>query len=482
MVDGRRAIAQTRYMELPRGIAVVDAGFTNTKILLFSAAGELIAQRTAASAHVEGPPYRHTDPDPMVQMMRAALPELDRILPIDAVVPCAHGAALACLASDGSLAMPVMDYTAEPPEEIVADYKKIMPSFAESGCPLLPMALTHGLQLYWQQRVFPEEFASITNVMPWIQYVAFRLAGRAVIEITGMSCQSHLVDVMHGGLSSLVCKQGWKSLFPPMVKAWETIGDLKPEFRGGNFRGVGRVLAGIHDSSANYLRYLAGGLDRFTLVSTGTWSICLDNTTAIGALREELDTVSNTDIFGRTVATSRFFGGKEFEILAGPAPVAGRSLDHVTSFVERNIMALPSFTWSSGPMPGSGNRGRILGECQDAERASLASLYCALMVSEQLDAIGARHRVIVDGPFASNPVFLAVLAQLRGGQKLFASELRHGTAAGAACLALMAGERLPRIELQLAPVAAPGIEGLEHYQGLWKKSARVGTAVRLDGV
>jgi sugar (pentulose or hexulose) kinase len=457
--------------ELPRGIAVIDAGFTNTKIVLFSAAGELIAQRNEASHHAEGPPYRHTNPEPMVQMMRAALPELDRVLPIDVVVPCAHGAALACLAGDGSLAMPVMDYTAEPPAEIVADYEKIMPDFAESCCPLLPMALTHGLQLYWQQRAFPERFARITNVIPWIQYVGFRLAGRAATEITGMSCQSHLIDVAHGGPSSLVRKQGWQSLFPPMVKAWETIGHLKPEFRGENFRGGAGVLAGIHDSSANYLRCLAGGLDRFTLVSTGTWSICLDSSTAIAELREELDTASNTDIFGRAIATSRFFGGKEFEILAGTKE-ALPSLNQVALLVSRNVMALPSFTCSSGPMPGSGGRGRILGACDDAERASLASLYCALMVSEQLDAVGSRHNVIVDGPFATNPVFLAVLAQLRCGQKVFASELRDGTAAGAACLALMAEGRLPRIELQLAPVAPPSIGGLERYQAIWKKRAR----------
>ena len=79
------------------------------------------------------------------------------------VVPTAHGAAMACLDADGNLALPVMDYTSEPPPEIVAEYKKIMPSFAEAFCPLLPLAITHGLQLYWQMRMWPEDFAKVTH-------------------------------------------------------------------------------------------------------------------------------------------------------------------------------------------------------------------------------------------------------------------------------------------------------------------------------
>ena len=78
----------------PRGIAVVDVGYTNTKIALFSPEGEVLAERKAQSRHVPGPPYLWIDPEPMVALCRSALPELDAILPIDAVVPTAHGAAI----------------------------------------------------------------------------------------------------------------------------------------------------------------------------------------------------------------------------------------------------------------------------------------------------------------------------------------------------------------------------------------------------
>lgn len=458
---------------LPRGIAVTDVGYTNTKLVLFSPDGQPVAERKAASAHRAGPPYRWIDPEPMVAFLAAAFAELDAILPVDVVVPSAHGAALALLKADGSLAMPVMDYQSEPPAGIVAEYRKVMPRFAECYCPLLPLALTHGLQLYWQQRAWPEQFAQAETIIPWIQYVSFRLSGRAVTEITSMSCQTHLMNVADGGLSSLVKAQGWASRFPAMAKAWEAIGTLKPEFRGPGFRGAGEVLAGIHDSSANYVRYLAGGFGQFTLLSTGTWSISFDTAATVSDLREDYDTATNTDIFGRNVATSRFFGGKEYELVAGEAVNAAPRLDDLAAFIADGVFALPSFSGSAGPMPGTEGRGTIIGEVSSAAgRASLASLYCALMVSEQLDHVKSRHDIIVDGPFAQNPVLMAVLAQLRPGQRVLASALRDGTTAGAACLALMRDGRLPHIGIKAAQARPAGLEGLADYQRRWKGLAQ----------
>jgi len=90
------------------------------------------------------------------------------------------------------------------------------------------------------------------------------------------------------------------------------------------------------------------------------------------------------------------------------------------------------------------------------------------MCDQSLAAIGSKGSVIVDGPFAANPIFLSILADLRQNQNVFASALRDGTPAGAAILALMEGDgRLPRITLDLAPIAPPGIAGLEDYARKW---------------
>ncbi len=457
----------------PRGIAVVDVGFTNTKIALFTPQGEMLAERKAPSRHVPGPPYLWIDPEPMVALCCEALPELDLILPIDAIVPSAHGAAMACLDAAGELALPVMDYTSEPPPAIVADYQKIMPSFAEALCPLLPLALTHGLQLYWQQRMWPEAFAKVATLLPWIQYVGFRLSGVAVTEISSMACQTHLLNSRTQVPSMMAQSLGWDRLYAPRAKAWETIGRLKPEFRGENFQGEGRVLGGVHDSTANFMRYVCAGLDRFTLVSTGTWSISFDPSTSVDVLDPARDTNTNTDVLGRSVCCSRFFGGKEFEAVSDGAPASAATLGCVARLVARGTRAIPSFTLTSGPVPDSGGRGRVEGPgaSGDEEKASLAALYCAQMVSEQLDAIASKDDIIVDGPFSQNPVLLAVLAQLRPRQKVKASALRDGTTAGAAAIAMIDEGRLPTIGLQLTDIAPAAVSGLEAYHRAWQASA-----------
>ena len=124
-------------------------------------------------------------------------------------------------------------------------------------------------------------------------------------------------------------------------------------------------------------------------------------------------------------------------------------------------------------MPHSGGKGKVIGEKPSSaeQRASLASLYCALMVSESLDAIGSRHDIIVDGPFSKNLIFLEVLAQLRQGQKVLASDLRDGTTAGAACLALMPDGRLPHVPLLLTTIASQNLSSLAEYQTKWQELA-----------
>jgi sugar (pentulose or hexulose) kinase len=460
--------------EALRGTAVVDAGYTNTKVMLFGPDGAILAERRVASRHPKGPPYQHIDHAVLADLCREALPALDQILPVDAIVPTAHGAALALLDDRGELALPVMDYIEEPPPEIVASFKKVEPPFSEVFCPLLPMALTHAMQLYWQARAFPQDFARVKTIIPWIQYVGYRLSGKPVCEISSMSCQTMLVDVKTGGPSSLAIAEGWAPRYAPYAKAWEEIGTLLPEFRGTSFRGKARVLAGVHDSTGNYVRYLAGGLGPFTLVSSGTWLISFDTSTPFQALDPSRDTNTNTDVFGRQVACSRFFGGKEFEVLSENAPAEAASLEAVTRLMAQGTLALPSFTKSAGPMPGTGDKGRITGPQPQSleERASLAALYCALMCDQQLNAVKSKHQIVVDGPFAQNPVFLSILAALRPKQKVLASDLRDGTTAGAAVLARINDRNeLPHVAIALRPVEAPSIKGLKLYAETWLATA-----------
>ena len=93
------------------------------------------------------------------------------------------------------------------------------------------------------------------------------------------------------------------------------------------------------------------------------------------------------------------------------------------------------------------------------------------MVSAQLDAVESHNQIIVDGPFAKHPIFLSLLAQLRRDQPVFASDMRDGTAAGAACLALLNDLKLPHLNLDMLAVLQSELIGLEIYHEEWFECA-----------
>jgi glycerol kinase len=92
-------------------------------------------------------------------------------------------------------------------------------------------------------------------------------------------------------------------------------------------------------------------------------------------------------------------------------------------------------------------------------------------MSESLDALHSNHTIIVDGPFSQNEVFLKLLASLRPNQSIFASQLRDGTATGAACLALMPDGLLPKIDINMCEVKPAPLD-LSTYQTRWRKEVQ----------
>ena len=466
-------MVDTQMSNTPRGIAIVDVGYSNTKVILFNSRLEALAERKIPSPHYNGKYYGEIDVEAMLKFLATTLPELDAILPIDKIVTSAHGACIVAMTHDSRPAVPIMDYMSEPPQDVLAAYSKICPSFAETYSPQLPMALLHAMQLFWQSRILPHDFAKTKTILPLMQYVAHRLGGRAVSEISALGCQSHLLDLNTFGPSKLAQSQGWAAKLAPRANAWDGIGTLDPAFKSKQFRGRGEILAGVHDSNANFLRYLASGTSKFTLLSTGTWIIGFDSEADVKQLDPARDTVANVSVLGKAVASCRFFGGKEFEVLAEGAPGHAASLASAAQLVRRDTFALPSFSGGGGPVPDTADKGRIIGPPPQstAERASLASLYCALMVSESLDAIQSRHAIIVDGPFSQNEVFLTLLAALRPSQIVKASELKDGTAAGAACLALMPNGLLPHVDTNLRDIALDRniASAITAYQAQWRK-------------
>ncbi|MFV2091610.1 MAG: FGGY-family carbohydrate kinase [Hyphomicrobiales bacterium] len=449
-------------------VAVIDIGKTHAKLVVVDGARVLEQEQTPTPISTGGP-YAHLEVEALFGWVCDALARAALRHRLVAIVPTAYGST-AALISEAGLVLPVMDYEAEPPRHIVEGYGAIAPAFAEVFAPVNPAGLTLGRQLFWQQTDFADQFAQATALLTAPQFWAWKLTGVAAGEITSLGAQTHLWAPLENQYSSLAHQRGWAALVPPRRPAWEPLGPLLPEMRART--GIGEavpVLCGIHDSSANYLRYLAGLDTPFTLLSTGTWIIGFDAATRLDSLDMARDTVANIGIDGRPIAASRFMGGREYAVLAGPGQ-ATPDIDDIARIIERQTYALPSFTDSGGPMPGTGGAGRIVGPKPEtpAARAALATLYVALMTNCSLDAIGSAQPIIVDGPFARSRAFLGVLAGLRPAQTIDASGEPEGTSLGAALLWGWPGStQQPALALRRQGPA--DLPGLAAYARQWRQ-------------
>ncbi len=207
------------------------------------------------------------------------------------------------------------------------------------------------------------------------QYWSWRLSGVAASEATSLGAHTDLWRPYEGRLSSMVDKLGWRRLFPPMRKAWDTLGTLKPEVAAATGLAPDvRVICGAHDSNASLVPHLISRRDPFTVISTGTWVIIM----AVGGtarLDPKADMLANVDVRGEPVPTARFMGGREYAVLAGDAPADADEAD-IASVHRLRRARLARILRSGRPvrLAQRRHRGRNAHDAESARRARDALL------------------------------------------------------------------------------------------------------------
>lgn len=456
-------------MSSPRHVAVIDIGKTNAKLALvgLDTLSEIAVRTTPNTVRTDGL-YPHFDCDRLWSFILDGLADLNRNTPVDAISVTTHGCAAALLGDDGALAMPVLDYEFAGPDETDADYRAVRPPFSETGTPRLPLGLNLGAQIFWQERAFAANFAKVRTIITYPQYWAYRLSGVLANEATSLGCHSDLWNPHRRTFSSLVTKRNWEKKFAPVRSASDMLGPVLPNISAklGLRPGV-PVHCGIHDSNASLYPHLLQRPAPFSVVSTGTWVIAM----SVGSRAENLDAARdcllNVNALGDPVPSARFMGGREFSTLVlGTEDCTDADLAHV---LNRGIMLLPSVQQGSGPFPHReyswiGNEA----ELTPGRRFAAVSLYLAMMSAICLELTGADGPVIVEGPFAKNRVFGAMLAVATGREVLASSGSATGTSIGAALLASVG--RKP--DISFAGISAPPalVEGMARYAGKWRQA------------
>ena len=446
-------------------VAVFDVGKTNIKLVVFDRDGKVVADRSHPNASLAPDascPYLRLDTERAWRFLLAALKDVGAEHPIEAISISAHGGS-GILVTDDGLALPPMDFEFDGFGGIDADYDAARPPFEEALSPKVPRGLNVGRQIFYCERNFPKEFSRARAFLCYPQYWAWRLSGVMASEVTSLGAHTDLWRPNEGRLSSLVERQGWTRLFPPLRRAWETLGRLKPEVAAATGLSPDvRVVCGAHDSNASLVPYLASRKDPFTVISTGTWVIIM----AVGGkakLDPKADMLANVDVRGEPVPTARLMGGREFSVLAGDTSAEAHEAD-VAGVVASGVMAMPAFSDLGGPY--AGRKGWIEGEVPKTPvgRTALATVYSALMTAHMLKLLEASGDLIVEGGFNRSPAFAGVLAALTPGRGVLVAPAA-GAAEGAALLARWDEPHAPP---KLARAKAWSAPGLREYQERWE--------------
>jgi sugar (pentulose or hexulose) kinase len=441
-------------------VAVLDIGKTNAKLALF-ADGRLLWEKSAPNRILPGPPYPHEDVESAWDWFLHALREAARTHQISAIVPTAHGAAGALIGAS-ELAAPVMDYEFTGVEAVEPDYAGLRPPFSESLSPKVPAGLNLGRQLAYQKWRCPDLFAKARHFVCYPQYWAWRLSGTAASEVTSLGAHTDLWAPRQGQVSSIVKALGIDHLLPPLRRAFDPLGPIKPEIATATgLAPETRVFCGIHDSNASLLPYLVSRQAPFTVLSTGTWVILMCVGLSLDLLDPRDDTLANVDVLGRPIACGRFMGGREYAAIADRS--SNPDLDAIERVIASGAMALPCFSGQGGPY--ATTKGAIRGDVATSDRTALATLYSALVSDLMLTRMGATTGdLIVEGTFAGNLPFCQTLGALRPTQRVFAAEDAAGTARGAAMLAHWPPSYPVAVP---TPVDTISITGLHSYREAW---------------
>jgi sugar (pentulose or hexulose) kinase len=437
----------------PGATLVLDVGKSNAKLALIDSRGDVLRSSAVANASETNDEFGVLvlGVERLASWLLEAVPALLQGVVPARIVAATHGAAFCALGADG-LVLPPIDYEWDGYGDTTAAFDASLANFGHHGTPRLGQGLNAGRQIDYAMRRWPELTSSIQYWVPYAQYWSWWLSGVACTEVSSLGCHTGLWSPHRNRFSDWAVARGIARRFAPMRAAWDVIGTLRPALaeRWSLPAGV-EVVAGVHDSNACLARHLPRHPDA-TIVSTGTWCVAMSPGGDTSRLTPERDELVNVAVDGRPVPTARFMGGREFAQLCDECDPAAATLASLREVLEAGWMALPSFASGSGPMPE--RRGRILchgsavGDGLSAVpvrlRAALAALYCADVTMLLIEDLGPRAStpgdvpppVILEGPLAGNPAYLAAMAAALEPRSLLQSvDALEGTARGAWMLA-----------------------------------------------
>jgi sugar (pentulose or hexulose) kinase len=391
-------------------IAIFDIGKTNKKCFVFDEDYRIVFENSAQlpeTTDEDGDPCE--DLDLLTTWMLDSYREIlnDPALPIRAANVSTYGASLVHLDVEDRRLTPLYNYLKPFPENLktrfLSAYGPEEKICLETASPWLGH-LNSGLQLYRLKHHRPEVFDRIEYSLHLPQYAASLLrhtgSGYAA-DITSIGCHTMLWDFRKNDYHSWAKAEGIAAKFPPVQPS--NTRTLKHS----------NTPIGLHDSSAALIPYLASQQEPFALLSTGTWCITLNpfNPEPLTAAELAQDCLSYLSYDGRPVKAARYFGGKEHEDeVKKLAAEFGQPEDFYRSPA---LSAHPEL---------AERYERLMRRLVERQAAST----CLALGRSPV------RRILVDGGFSANAIFMQLLAQAFPEMEIASFEVPQAAALGAA--------------------------------------------------
>ncbi|MEJ1239465.1 FGGY family carbohydrate kinase [Chryseolinea sp. T2] len=358
-----------------------------------------------------------------------------------------YGASLVNLDAHGQALMPFYNYLKAFPAScrtLFEQYNLNNQVCIDTASPWLGL-LNSGLQLFWLKHDRPEFFKRVATTLHLPQYFASLLTGTLATETTSVGCHTMLWDYQTNDYHAWVKKENLDRLFPPMIETTHSISKQA----GTN---VVQLGAGVHDSSAALMPYLATQHNPFLLLSTGTWNICFNpfNDTPLSAKELASDCLCYLTYQGRPVKASRIFLGHEHEVQVnelnrhfnvGPDYYKSIKFNPQTYELLSNDASRPFYPIGmegTGPLPEKSLQHTRLEAFTDMDEAYHQLIrYLVKWQLLSVDLVDPERRVkdlIVVGGFTRNAVFLETLKRSMATRSLLISDHPRASALGAAWL------------------------------------------------
>ena len=428
---------------------VFDIGKTNKKFFVFDEAfNELEREYIRFEEIPDDDGFAGEDLDKLVAWIFASFDKLlandkYRIVNLNFST---YGASLVHLDQAGNRVTPFYNYLKPLPAEVEASFLSVMEREhfeLQTASPFMGM-LNSGLQLYYLKQNKPELFSKVRHSLHLPQYLSYLFTGKHVTDYTSLGCHTGLWDFQSQVYAQWVADAGLEPLLAPVVSSTQA---YSIERRGQDIR----VGVGVHDSSSALVPYINATDEPFVLISTGTWSICMNFFNEEPLTRAELaaDCLNFMSIKGSSIKASRLFLGKHLSeqarILSEYYGVEYESYKYLkwkSGFVSRRPsreVLLFNHELLRPERFGYVNPARVdysfFESYEDALWHFFDELTDLQLASLRL-AIGSSDvkKIYIDGGFSSSEVFVQMMANKLPDYEVSSTSFALGTALGAALL------------------------------------------------